>query len=111
MVMIDTTTQPCPVCDSTNIRWRGRRLYDVPLTWARHFVEMLNMGASRQAMGMRRSRYADYPTHVRAEALQGRTGLRTATRFWRCRDCKNRGEVFDSKPSQPRVEDRTRPPS
>lgn len=113
--MIDaTTTQPCPICNSANVRWRGRRPYDVPLTWGRWLGELLYMGSSRQALSMRRpgaGQYRDYRSNMRQEMLEARTGLTTATRFWRCPDCKNHGEVFGAKAKRSRVEDRTRPPA
>jgi rubrerythrin len=102
--MIDATTQqqkPCPICDSTNVRWRGRRIYDAPLTWARAAFESVGsmmFGSSRSNVPVDAHGYADLVANarrLRAEKLEARTGLCTPTAFWRCRDCRNRGYVFE----------------
>jgi hypothetical protein len=108
--MIDAKTgqvRPCPICNSVNVRWRGRRPYDVPLTWSRHFIEMLF--SSTMASTPRRSARV-YRERLVGELLEARTGGRTATAFWRCPDCRNKGDVFDQSAKRSRVEDRTRPP-
>ena len=110
--MIDSATgqpPPCPLCNSTRVRVRGRRVYDVPLTWARHFTEVLFSGLMSSGKRSRRP-VAEYRQRLRAEILEANTGGRTPTRFWRCPECKHKGEIFDPKPKRSRVEDRTRPP-
>jgi hypothetical protein len=113
MAMVDApgAVQKCPICDSANVRWRGRRLYDVPLTWSRWFVEMFTLNLIRSTSPRRVYRGpATVRRQLQQEHLEAQTGRKTATRFWRCPDCKNHGEVFDAEAKRGRVEDRTRPP-
>jgi hypothetical protein len=110
--MIDSATGqalPCPICNSTHVRWRGRRVYDVPLTWARHFTEVLYSGTMSSGMARQRSA-GQYRERLQGQILEANTGGRTATRFWRCPECRHKGEVYDLKPTRSRVENRTRPP-
>jgi hypothetical protein len=97
-------SRPCPICDSTNVRWRGRRFYDIPLTWARTLIEALWSGVAVNARmepsgGNReldRAATHDYGESVRAEHLEAATGHATPSRFWRCRACGGKGHVFDA---------------
>jgi len=112
MEMIDATRQPCPVCDSPNVRWRGRRLHDVPLTWLRYVGEIVGAALGGPGTNSVRGRYTGSQAReeLRGEILEARTGLKTPTRFWRCQDCRNRGAIFADGPNRSRAEDRTQPP-
>ncbi len=113
--MFNATTgqlNPCPTCNSDRVRWRGRRIYDMPLTWTRASIEMM-IGALQ---GGPRGKAASYSWqqvrgNYRSEILEANTGWKTARYYWRCQNCRNRGQIFEPKRRDPRVEDRTRPPS
>lgn len=87
--------EPCPECGSENVRWRGRRWYDVPLNFLRYLVE-----AFFHALGFGGKSSSDYAPEF-GEALQhqkmydDRMSAQTPRRFWRCPSCKQRGEIFD----------------
>jgi hypothetical protein len=86
---------PCPNCGSEDVRWRGRRWYDVPLNFLRYIVEAL-----LHTLGFGSKSPSQYAPEFR-EALQheklydDRMSAQTPRRFWRCPSCKQRGQVFD----------------
>ena len=95
----------CPNCRSRNVRWRNRRPYDVIFTWMRYFADaFLSMIFSRGATPTIGGRYgSDRVLRSQASARQyslargiyeSKIGLTTAARFWRCPDCKQKGQVF-----------------
>jgi predicted RNA-binding Zn-ribbon protein involved in translation (DUF1610 family) len=94
----------CPNCGSRNVRWRNRRFYDVILTWLRYFADaFLSMIFSRGATPTVGMPYGDrvLQSRVSAElykrarsAYEMKIGLTTAVRFWRCPECKQKGQVF-----------------
>jgi hypothetical protein len=99
----------CPNCRSRNVHWRNRRPYDVIFTWMRYFADaFLSMIFSRGAtttMGptvggqpyvsdVLRSRI-DVKEYDPARSMyEMNVGLTTARRFWRCPDCRQKGQVF-----------------
>ena len=94
----------CPSCRSRNVRWRNRRPYDVIFTWVRYFADaFLSTIFSRGATPTIGMRYGDRVLRSQASAelykrarsaYEMRIGLTTADRFWRCPDCKQKGQVF-----------------
>jgi hypothetical protein len=88
-------TDPCPNCGSQDVRWRGRRWYDIPLNFLRYIVEAL-----LHTLGFGSKSPSQYAPEFR-EALQheklydDRMSAQTPRRFWKCPACKQRGEVFD----------------
>lgn len=87
--------ETCPLCGSASVRWRGRRPYDVLLTWLRYVGEMIAQALFR---GEDRHRYFD-PEWLERQNFQNEyreaaTGHKTPRRFWRCSACKQRGHAF-----------------
>ena len=87
--------QPCPECGSDRVKWRGRRLYDRPLTWIRGTLEVL-----LRTMGVRtQEATGELPETLQWEyerrLYDDRMSFKTADRFWRCRACKKSGQQFD----------------
>jgi len=123
--MIDARTgrvEPCPNCGSRDVRWRGRRWYDFVLTYARFSVEAMlrvvgfgRMGPStpggaaaenangycEQAVPLvtTGSMIDDVNSEIHYEQLREyyevNAGTAVARRYWKCRACKQRGQVFD----------------
>ncbi len=113
--------QPCPECGSDRVKWRGRRLYDKPLTWMRGSVEVLlkALGLGRRYRATPDIRQLDTMNRsLSFERLHGRpvdpdnltiasdyeheraihdeaASFATARRFWRCAGCRESGAVFD----------------
>jgi hypothetical protein len=88
---------PCPNCGSRKARWRNRRPYDILFTWLRSFADaslatILGGGWARSA-GRRYSAPDEVYDRARA-AYELKVGFVTAARFWRCPDCKQRGQIF-----------------
>lgn len=106
-------SDPCPNCGSSDIRWRRRRIYDVVLTWIRYALDSA-LGTFFDPTG------SSLPTHVggasseeisganwagsrpdvfrypaKRQSFEERVGTLTAVRFWKCRTCRKRGEVFE----------------
>jgi hypothetical protein len=103
--MLDAIGQPraCPICNSSDVRWRGRRFYDVPLNWLRYVVEyclQVFTNSRRQTYyvappGSMRDAPARYHYEQHRQALDERASTMTPRAFWRCRSCGNRGQIFD----------------
>ena len=95
-----TTKDLCPNCNSTNVRWRKRRWYDVPL----NFIETMLSGATqintRGDIGAMSRSYMDPKAFQRQEIEEGRKlmGRHTASLFWKCPDCKQSGEDYYEAP-------------
>ena len=100
---------PCPNCGFRNVRWRNRRFYDVILTWLRYGVDntlatVFSRGATTTTGTVAgREPYVSNVLRSRIEAeeydparrmYEEKVGLTTARRFWRCPDCKKKGQVF-----------------
>src|SRR5512135_188904 len=101
----DGEVVPCPNCGSRNVRWRNRRFYDVILTYARYLTDLVvstlfGMGQTRIAGGGSRSAgRANLQALAYSQSRQfyeSRMGTKTATRFWKCPDCRKKGQVFGS---------------
>jgi hypothetical protein len=121
--MIDKATgqvEPCPMCGSREVRWRPRRLYDFVFTWFRYVVETVlqavgfgrlgpqTLGGASGSMPVcdhripnpRPGRHID-DIHLEMQYSRLRqmyelnTGTATANRYWKCRSCRRRGQVFD----------------
>jgi hypothetical protein len=88
---------PCPMCGSADVRWRGRRWYDVPLTWVRFIVvgpiEFVFAPKKRSFGGIGHTG-EDLTYDAAREAYDDRMATATARRFWKCRACRNKGQVF-----------------
>jgi hypothetical protein len=86
---------PCPECGSRNVRWRKRRWYDGPL----NFVETMLTGAGtiRTDDGIdpmaRSGMDAGFMRDRGIQDTRRQKGRRTAELFWRCPDCKQKGEA------------------
>ncbi|MDE3094742.1 MAG: hypothetical protein KGK07_01925 [Chloroflexota bacterium] len=108
MTMLDSRAfepKPCPLCDSTNVRWRRRRFYDVIRTYLRYIADRV-VGA---AFGGTRTTiigpaYSDRASDARLASIEyreerniyeDRVGTMTAPLFWKCPDCGRKGQVFD----------------
>ena len=96
-------TAPCPSCGSTNVRWRRRRVSDVVLTHARYLADLV----LSTLFGMGQTRIAGGGSHAAGRAnlqalaysesrqfYESRMGTKTASRFWKCPDCRKKGQVF-----------------
>ena len=94
---------PCPICNSANVRWRKRHVYDFVFTWSRTLIQGVystlsgrgrlagyRMGSTRD---WRVGEAYEYDRHL--EALEEQTGYKVGTRYWTCRDCGNKGQIFD----------------
>jgi hypothetical protein len=85
---------PCPECNSPNVVWRRRRWYDGPL----NFIETMLSGATtiRTNDGIspmaQSGMDAGFMRDRQLEEQKRVMGRRTASRFWRCPDCKQHGE-------------------
>ncbi len=114
--------QPCPICDSSDVRWHDRRWYDVVRTTVRSWFEGLArvfdagrptrvapqraLSSSSQTIE-RELRLgfgsdeevakvaAEMRYDVRRDAYNARVSMTTADRFWSCNSCGRKGEVFD----------------
>lgn len=87
----------CPMCDFTDVRWRGRRPWDFVFTWMRWFAETMLQGFARPKIILyRRSdlQLGIDDSGLREELREADTGLKTPKRFWKCRACKRKGHVF-----------------
>lgn len=84
----------CPLCESTDARWRGRRPWDFAFTWMRWSFELIASGFA----GNRRGDAGYYGSPERAEVLseirEANTGHKTPKRFWKCRACRRKGHEF-----------------
>ena len=87
----------CPNCQSRNVSYRKRRWYDGPL----NFVETMLTGAtvkrSNDGISPMAQSYMDagYMEKKQVEEHRRILGRRTAELFWKCPDCKSRGEAFE----------------
>lgn len=115
-------TEPCPMCGSTEARWRGRRVYDFVFTCGRFMVERTlyafgfgRLGPSTpggHAEVVAGSFGAGPVPHIRTastiddvnrdihhatlrDVYEIETGMAVAKRYWKCRSCKRRGQVFE----------------
>jgi hypothetical protein len=86
---------PCPECGSRNVRWRKRRWYDGPL----NFIETMLTGAGtiRTDDGIdpmaRSGMDSGFMRDRGVQETRRQMGRRTAELFWRCPDCKQKGEA------------------
>ncbi len=93
--------EPCPNCGSKNVSWRKPRPTDTVLTWARYLVDFALGGGSADRAGAigGPGMYGDTATSVSYTELRQRfdmkVGLKTPDLFWKCPDCKKKGEVRD----------------
>lgn len=107
----DFRDSPCPMCDSEDVRWRGRRPQDFLFTWLRWLAEafgqvlaqILRAPAPRgrhDGWGTGTGADVEFRTldeRIKAEILEANTGHKTPKRFWRCRACKRSGYEFDER--------------
>jgi hypothetical protein len=85
----------CPNCGSENVRWRGRRWYDVPLNFIRYVIEAFfhTLGFGAKAPSQYAPEFSQYLEQQKI--YDDRMSAQTPSRFWKCAACKQRGEVFD----------------
>jgi hypothetical protein len=99
--MIDPRTlqqKPCPLCDSTSVRWRRPRATDHVLTWLRHIADMTIGGAgSPGRFGRNRRSLGEVRTEVLRSRAEIRTGMKTPEAFWSCSECKHKGYVLNGR--------------
>jgi hypothetical protein len=85
------------MCGSADVRWRGRRVYDIPLTWLRYVVvapmEFVFSPKKRSFGGIGHTGH-DLSYDAARQAYDDRMATATAKRFWKCRACKHKGQVF-----------------
>ncbi len=104
-MIISDTADVCPNCASTNVRWRRRRHYDVIFTYLRYLIDTIAgavFGAGRtNTIGSSGSERAT-AAYLRAleytqerQVYESRAGTMTASCFWKCPDCGQKGQVFD----------------
>jgi ssDNA-binding Zn-finger/Zn-ribbon topoisomerase 1 len=88
----------CPNCQSHNVQFRKRRWYDGPL----NFVETMlsgatvmktNDGISPMAHSYMNARHMEERQVQEVRKIRGRP---TAELFWKCPDCKSKGEAFEA---------------
>ena len=97
------TSEPCPDCGSNDVRWRRRRFYDVLLTYLRYLVDSIaTTGATKSSVPgsilsdrANRARVVAHQYREARKLYEDRVGTKTASRFWKCRACGHRGQVFD----------------
>ena len=88
----------CPNCPSPYVRSRKRRWYAGPLT----FVETMLSGATvmktNDGISPMAHSYMDakYMEQRQVQEVQKIRGRRTAELFWKCPDCKSKGEAFEA---------------
>lgn len=82
--------ETCPLCGSASVRWRGRRPYDVPLTWLRYVGELV-AGAFLSRQG---AKFPHEMPGLADEYREAATGHKTPRRFWRCSACQQKGHEF-----------------
>lgn len=87
----------CPNCNSRNVQFRKRRWYDGPL----NFIETMltgatvmktNDGISPMAHSYMDARFMEQRQVQEYKRIRGRP---TAELFWKCPDCKSKGEAFE----------------
>lgn len=103
-------TRPCPLCSSTDVTWRKRRLTDVLATWLRYATDFvfgagLKGGQFHKAGELATYTYKDTKTFDapnRADVGDSfhysnttHQALATPRWFWHCHRCGDKGEVFD----------------
>lgn len=97
------TADPCPSCGSLNVRWRRRRLYDIVFTYLRYLLDAA-FGGGEQTTTLD-SAYSPEGIKDRLRAAQyreergtyeARVGTTTASSFWKCPECGQRGQIFDT---------------
>lgn len=102
---------PCPICNSTSVRWRKRRIYDYAFTWTRAIINGLyeqTLGRSARTAGSVDGMHIDAALshHIEhelmREKLEADSCFKVGKRYWKCRDCKQRGQIFGEKSSLPR---------
>ena len=98
-------SDPCPNCGSSAVRWRGRRIYDGVFTEIRHAADNALgafFGANKTSVAG--GAYSERADEARLDTLryqterkiyENRVGTVTAVRFWKCRACQKKGEVFE----------------
>jgi hypothetical protein len=97
-----TSHLTCPNCQSRNVRYRKRRWYDGPL----NFVETMLSGATVMKTNDGIGPYAH--SYMNARHMEERQvqevrkirGRPTAELFWKCPDCKSKGETFEEEVEQ-----------
>jgi len=79
----------CSRCNSVHIVTRRRRLSDVLATWARYCVDFFFRAVGDNPGPMyQTSRERGFDASTPRSLATGRV-------FWRCRDCGERGAIFD----------------
>lgn len=88
-------SDPCPNCGSEDVRWRARRIYDVPLNFLRYLVEAFlhALGFGSKSPSQYAPEFSQYL--VQRKIYDDRFSAQTPRRFWRCPACKQRGQAFD----------------
>ncbi len=94
----------CPGCGSKNVRWRKARPTDAVLNYLRFLADRLFSGSGMGASyGGTPSPSNPGPTMGTAleygemrEVYEVEMGSKTAKAFWRCRDCGQKGQVYDN---------------
>ena len=93
----------CPNCQSRNVKYRKRRWYDGPL----NFVETMLSGATvirtNDGIPPMAHSYMDAKYMEQRQVQEHRKilGRKTAELFWKCPDCKSKGETFEDDVSPP----------
>ncbi len=99
----------CPECGSRNVRWRRSRPTDAVLNYLRFITDRAFGGLDMVAItNVRTFRggpgfAGDAPyavdsairDHEAREFFEVEAGSKTPSAFWRCLDCRKKGEVYD----------------
>jgi hypothetical protein len=85
------------MCGSGDVRWRGRRWYDVVHTWLRGTVEWVvhSVFTSRNRAWGDSRRPEVYQYRHERSIYDENASFQTARRFWNCHACSREGAVFD----------------
>jgi DNA-directed RNA polymerase subunit M/transcription elongation factor TFIIS len=87
----------CPNCQSRSVMYRKRRWYDGPL----NFIETMLTGASvmrtNDGITPMAHSYMDprFMERRQRDEFGRMMGRKTAELFWKCPDCKSKGEAFE----------------
>jgi hypothetical protein len=85
----------CSRCNSTNLIITKRELSDVLATWAQYVLNFLFSGFGKDL-----NPGATTASELRFDRETHR-GLATGRWFWRCRDCGEKGAIFDEDVASP----------
>ena len=108
--MASAPNRLCPLCNSSDVAWRQRRPADIVATWVRYVTDFVFLSATKggqleKAGGLHSYTYRDTKTFDAPnrsdvqDSFKHSNDMHRATAtprlYWRCRNCGNKGEVYD----------------